>query len=341
MAGVPISAQQAVRVALIFAALILGFGILSGVTGWPDKQGWGLVISLSLVIAALPLLGPLLAFLRESGAVVDIRGVKLDFSASAVRGASVERTNLEDYPGVPVTDSSAASIAEAAEAARSAPFVVVDLGTGRSWYPTRLFALAAAAEELQGARALVILAQHGGVPGRFVGWIVPKDAVAAFCQNDQRYRLALNHARTILQHLRLSGGYQTYQFPAEYQDGNNFRRAYLETGDLAFVPALISRLQSSPTNPDPGAAPLAQQDPLEKVGEPTWLSREEAERLFDPWMIREHIRDSLPEAEKWAMLVRSSGDFLAVTDDNDGYRGMIDVSATIRRAVLRPSAAMA
>src|SRR5690606_6731974 len=130
MAGVPISAQQAVRVALIFAALILGFGILSTVTGWPDEQGWGLVIILSFVAAAVPLLGPLLAFLRESGAVVDIRGVKLDFSASAVRGASVERTNLEDYPGVPVNDSGAASIAEAAEAARSAPFVVVDLGTG-------------------------------------------------------------------------------------------------------------------------------------------------------------------------------------------------------------------
>ena len=66
-------------------------------------------------------------------------------------------------------------MAEAAEAAESATFVVVDLGIGRSWYPTRLFALAAAAEELQGARAVVILAQHGGVPGRFVGWILPKD----------------------------------------------------------------------------------------------------------------------------------------------------------------------
>ena len=293
------------------------------------------VYSLTLVIGIL--VGGIRVFFR--GAIPEFKGVKLDFSASAVRGASVERTNFEDNPGVPVNDSSAASIAEAAEAARSAAFVVVDLGIGRSWYPTRLFALAATAEELQGARGVVILAQHGGVPGRFVGWILPKDVVAAFCQSDQRYRLALNHARAVLRHLRLSGGYDTYKFPAVFkQDSDNLRTAYLETGDLAFVPALISRLQQSPSNnPDPIAAPL----PLEEVNEPKWLSREEAERLFDPWMIREHIRDGLPEAEKRAMLVQTGRDFLAVTEDNGSYRGMIDIAAAMRSAMLSPDSAKA
>jgi hypothetical protein len=333
MASIPISARQATRVAVVFAALILGFGILSSITSWPDAQSWWLVLVVSLIIAALPLVGPVSTFLHESGAVIDIKGVKLAFNAAAVRGVSMERVNLEDNPGIPVNDSSAASIAEAAEAARSAPFVVLDLCTGRSWYPTRLFALAAAAEELHGAQAIVILAQRGGVPKRFVGWIEPKHAVAAFCQSDQRYRLALNHARAILQHLRLSGGY-VYRFPTEFPDGSDFRRAYLETGDLALVPALISRLQQTPVDPDPSGASMAQQDPLENVNRPACLSWEEAERLFDPWLIREHIQETQPEAEKWAKLARSGGDFLAVTDDIGRYRGMIDTADAIRSALL-------
>ena len=71
-----------------FALLVLGFAILSTVTGWPNKESWGLVVLAALVIALLPLLGPVLTFLRESGAVLDIKGVKLDFTASATRGAS-------------------------------------------------------------------------------------------------------------------------------------------------------------------------------------------------------------------------------------------------------------
>src|SRR5271157_5902123 len=137
MAELSITTRQAVRVSVVFALLIIGFGLLNSVTGWPDKGGWGLAVILSLVIAALPLLGPLLAFLSESGAVVDIKGVKFDFSAMAVRGAPVERSNFQDDPGTPVNSSYAASIALAAEAARSASVVFIDLGTGRSWYASR------------------------------------------------------------------------------------------------------------------------------------------------------------------------------------------------------------
>jgi hypothetical protein len=317
---------------LVFALLVLGFGILSAGTGWPNKESWGLVVLAALVIALLPLLGPVLTFLRESGAVLDIKGVKLDFTASATRG-SVERSNLQDQPGVQVTDSNAADIAAAAQAARSASFVVIDLGVGRSWYPTRLFALAAAADELNGARAIVVLAQRGGVAGRFSGWIMPRDVVAAFCDRDPRYRAALNEARAILYHLRLSGGSVDYVWPQPSFNGNQFIRAYSEAGDLAFVPALIARLQQQ--TPQGLAAPGA----LEVPWQPAWLGAEEVERLLDPWLVREHVREDLPEAEKWAMLRRATGEFLAVTDDKGCYCGMIDLTAVVRRAVLSPAGA--
>ncbi len=79
--------------------------------------------------------------------------------------------------------------------------------------------------------------------------------------------------------------------------------------------------------------------PLENVNEPKWLGREEADQLFDPWMIRDHIRDGLPEAEKWAMLCRAGQadqDFLAVSEDNGSFRGMINVRTTVCKVVLCP-----
>ena len=103
----------------------------------------------------------------------------------------------------------------------AASFVVIDLGVGRSWYPTRLFALAAAADELNGARAIVVLAQRGGVAGRFSGWITPRDVVTAYCERDPRYRGALNEARAILHHLRLSGGNMNYVWSQPSFDGTS------------------------------------------------------------------------------------------------------------------------
>ncbi len=331
MAGIPISAQHGVRVALIFVALILGFGILSSITGWPDKQSWGTVVFLSLVIAALPLIGPLLSFLRESGAVVDIKGVKLDFSATAVRGASVEATDL----GLAVGDSRAVSILDAAEAAETAAFVVVDLGTGKSWYPTRLFVLAAAADVLRGARAVVILAQHARIPGRFLGWITPKDVVAAFFQDNKQYSVAFDYALVVLRHLRLSGGDVKYEFPAPFEnDCVQFRDLYRKRGDIVFVQVLIQKLQSTPANPEAQQAHI-EGLMLENISEPNWLSREDAKRLFDAWLIPEFMRDGLPDADKRAMLAaQNSRDFLAVAEDNGTYRGMIEIDAAMRSLIL-------
>ena len=91
------------------------------------------------------------------------------------------------------------------------------------------------------------------------------------------------------------------------------------------MPALIGRLQK-------------QTPPLTEAPEPkppVWLGAEEAERLLDPWLVREHVRENLPEAEKWATLRRATGEFLAMTDDKGCYRGMIDITAEVRRAVAR------
>ena len=86
MAGIPILALQAVRVALVFVVMMVGSGSSAISRGWPDKNWWGIGVVVALGLAALPSLGLLLEFLRDSGTVIEIKGVKLNFSKSAVSG---------------------------------------------------------------------------------------------------------------------------------------------------------------------------------------------------------------------------------------------------------------
>jgi hypothetical protein len=327
---------QALRVALVFAVLVAGFGALSALTGWPDAEGWPLALLLALALAALPLAGPALTFLRDSRATLDIRGVKLDFSAATVPPAEAPRVNLQDDPGVGVNDTDAASLAQAAEAASGRAHLVLDLGTGRSWYATRLFVLAAAAAELAGAQALVLVAQRGAVPGRFVGWIRPADAVTAFCREDPRYRHALLHARAVLAQLRAGGGYGEVMPPGQplslHDDVPALRYAYAERGDLAFVPALVKRLQEGLPDAPVGAGPLP--EPLEPAGDPPWLEAEAAERLLGPWLVRETLSDGADPAAQRRALADTPHRLLAACTATGVYRGLIDVEAATRQLLL-------
>jgi hypothetical protein len=106
MNGIPITVSQALRVALVFVALIAVFGILSILTGWPDKQGWSVVVILSFIVATFPFWRPLLKFLRESGAIVEVAGVKVDFSKSCQINATPspeDRQSLRSQ--IPLTPS--------------------------------------------------------------------------------------------------------------------------------------------------------------------------------------------------------------------------------------------
>ena len=326
----PITTQQVMRVVLIFVLVIVGFGVLSATIGWPDKQSWGLVIFAALALALLPILSPLLNFLRESRAIIDIHGVKLDFSgAPRLLGTEPRRANLDEQPGVAVTDSNAASIADATATAAESEIVVVNLGTGRSWYPSRLFALAAAVEQHGSTKVIVLLAQRGGVDRQFVGWLQPSGVVRAMIQHDSGYFLALNRAKAMLRHLQLYADVPGHVFPIPFNFANQLKTAYSETGDLAFVPALIRELQQpkSATDPDPSIK-------IEDTANPTWLTRDDVERLFDPWLIRTSLPVGGGDQQTLAMLARLPHRFIAV-EENDRYVGMVDIDAFVRQVVLQ------
>jgi hypothetical protein len=334
MNPLPITDRQIRRMVLIFVGVIVGFWVLSGATGWPDKQSFGQVVLIALAITLLPIIGPLLAFLRESGAAVGFAGVTVDFSrAPRSMGTEPQRVNLDGAPGTSVNDSTAASIADAAATALDTEIVVVNLGTGRSWYPSRLFALAAAADTLNGAKVIVLLAQRGSIDRHWLGWLRPRDVVRAMIQDEPQYDQALRRAKAMVPHIQLRAEDQNYNPPAPFAFAAQLTFAYRNHGDLAFVPALIHELQemlvSDPTRPTIH---------IEEPQAPRWLTREEAERLFDPWLIRDSIREGSSDHEIMTTLARVPYRFIAIVEDGR-YVGMVDIDAYVRRLVLQPTQA--
>jgi hypothetical protein len=55
--------------------------------------------------------------------------------------------------------------------------------------------------------------------------------------------------------------------------------------------------------------------------------------FLDPWLIRETIRVDQSDAEKRAKLALVDHPFLAVTEVQDKYRGMIKITTTLCRGV--------
>ena len=332
MNPLPITARQIVLTILIFIGVVIGFGVLSGAIGWPGPEDWRLAVLVALVIALLPLVGPLLKFFQESGAIVDIRGVKLDFSqAPHLIGTEPPNVNLQEYPDLEVNDSNASSIADAAAAAIDAEIIVVNLGTGRSWYQSRLFTLAAAAYKLGGAGVIVLLKQNGGLDRYLLGWLHPKDIILAMSQENPEYEIALKRAEEMMEILKLNARSTNYSIPQEFlEDSNRLNTVFREKGDLALVPALINELKkpiSGPVADNPVA-------PIESAEAPKWLKGFDADRLFEPWLIRERVTAGILNPEDRKTLVRVPHRFVAM-EKNGQYAGMVDIDAFVRQLVLR------
>ena len=114
--------------------------------GWPDAKSTKVVVPAVALLGFLPLGLMLVDFAASSRAVLDIKGVKIDFSQQA---RSSQSFGLPDNIGIPgavvVTDSSPMKIIDALEHATQSEVAVIDIKDGYAWWVTRLLALCAGA----------------------------------------------------------------------------------------------------------------------------------------------------------------------------------------------------
>lgn len=163
---------------VLLLVLLLVFGLLRAVTGWPGAGADSSVVIAILVFSALPIVLVLADLLIEHGALLGIKGFTIDLSRLSAGPDSVHVATNIGVPEKAVNDSSSAEILGTLQDAINHAVVVVDLRDGNSWWETRLLVLAAGAARRQQPGAIVFTGLEGGVRGKFQGWAEP----AAICR---------------------------------------------------------------------------------------------------------------------------------------------------------------
>ncbi|MCI0580228.1 MAG: hypothetical protein L0332_18420 [Chloroflexi bacterium] len=182
------------------AALLSVFGILAVLTlvvliarvatDWPSESNEGVVLLGILILSLIPLLLLLIDMLVSNRAVLEYKGIKLDFSGTSPARLSTTTvpTNI-GVPSKPVPDSSSTEILDALRNAVKNEVVVLDLEEGQAWWETRLLVLLSGAVRLGRPRVVVFLATEGGKTDMFQGWGYVADLHRAILRSDPQYQL--------------------------------------------------------------------------------------------------------------------------------------------------------
>ncbi len=160
------------------------------IAGWPSPTADSKVLGGILLLSLLPL-GLLLADLVvERGAVVEYKGLKLDFSrvSSTAPMASAFVPRNIGVPGKPVSDSDTTEIMATLSSTVDHDVAVVNLEDGDAWWETRLLVLAAGAARRQRPNAIVFTGTDGGVADRFQGWGSPRLIVERLLADNPVYQ---------------------------------------------------------------------------------------------------------------------------------------------------------
>jgi hypothetical protein len=169
---------------------------------WPTATSASGLVYLAVAVGLVPVgLLVLNAVARGGGAVtsrwggIDFgTGVKVDEGRQAVQ---VE-TSL-GFEGQPITDSSVATVHETVNAARANDVVRLDIGTGDSWWMTRLFALCYGAVRTDSPKVLVFVAQDS--EPTFVGWVRPQDGLRLLRSRRPHLAYAADRAESIARYM--------------------------------------------------------------------------------------------------------------------------------------------
>jgi hypothetical protein len=188
----PYKSQLAfLAVPLVWVAFILVFVAGQRWGAWHGDMG-GQTMIVVAIISVLPLLLVVLDFFVLSGAVVDIKGVKLDFSKVQQQeraGGGAQGFELPENAGVPgaiVSDSSPMTIQQTLSIASEHRIVVANIKSGNAWWVTRLLVLCAGAVRTGSPDIVVFLGKKENVLNCFLGFGRPAELLAAML-NEKKY----------------------------------------------------------------------------------------------------------------------------------------------------------
>jgi hypothetical protein len=307
----PFSTTLALILALaIWVIFAIFFALLDRNTGWPDKELRAPLFYAVLGLGLIPLALVLLDFAASRRAVVDIKGVKIDFShvELGLVNASARSISLPDNIGITgtiPTDTNAMQIIEVLREATANEVVVINIKDGHAWWVTRLLALSAGAVRAGSPRALVFVGMKQNVDGNHLGWAEPAAVLSAILDDKSEYGATYEQAVKITRQLALFGdpdvapqGIVPHQNVSRYSS----RPEYVKLGDAALEQILMDLL----ANPFVSPAKRSLEDP------PDRLTLHRLNELFDPCLYTDAVDLSAPSKDQLAGFMDSQAPYVAL-----------------------------
>jgi hypothetical protein len=180
----------------ILAILLVALSLLRTKYGWPADASQNTVLIGILILSLLPILLALLDIIIERGAVIELKGIKVDFSHGRDTGTVgiTVATNI-GVRGKIVTDSESDQILGTLAEATSGEVAVIDLEDGQAWWETRLLVLLAGAERLGKPEIIVFVGTDATKEHQYQGWGRARDLLPHLVNADPQYKRSLQASR--------------------------------------------------------------------------------------------------------------------------------------------------
>ncbi|WP_342310506.1 hypothetical protein [Burkholderia pyrrocinia] len=181
---------------VLLVGLLLLFGMFRTTAGWPSTQSENAVLFGILILSLLPIALAFLDAVIERGAVVEYRGVKLDFSQGREPGSSglTVPANI-GARGKPLSDSSTTEILDTLRQAAAHEIAVIDLEEGQAWWETRLLVLLFGAVRHGRPDKIIFVGTDARKEQQFQGWSYARDLLPRLAKAHPQFEGSLRIAR--------------------------------------------------------------------------------------------------------------------------------------------------
>jgi hypothetical protein len=195
-----------VALATVLVLLLVTAGILwitNRWAGWPTARTSGALLYFVVGVSLVPAILLVLESVRQRGGSVTTKWGGIDWGREVATAArpTVEIPKGLGFEGQPIYDNDVVSAHQTIAAATANDIVRIDLGTGESWWTTRLFTLSFASTRNGAPKILVFVGRFSGVDYAFLGWARPRDVFRLLRERRDDLRLASDRAEAIARYV--------------------------------------------------------------------------------------------------------------------------------------------
>jgi hypothetical protein len=301
---------------ILFLLILIIIGLRTNL-GWFDPEPDSLVLLGIFILSLIPVILVLIDTMIERGGVVEVRGVKIDFSQA--QSAAIPDVTIPANIGAssqPVSDSSTTEILDALQKAVGSESIIIDLEDGEAWWETRLLVLLAGAVRHNQPHVVVFVGTKGRKGAYFLGWGYARDLLARLLKAHPQY------AVSYYQSLAAARQWELVE-PSNVPNSPPPQPTWIQPGVSTKHPWMA--FEGNLPNPF-----FAEQLLASELGihvevpdeQPRTINIRRLEDLFMPVLITDHIDETSSSEEQLKTLFKNDSPYVALTQD-DRFKSIV------------------